>query len=246
MFILNESHDRTKSMILATATPVQLHPIEAWDMLDILSRGSDRVFGNAWSNWRRASEVIPIVMGEESISGNVHDAWNWLRNPFPPANEHRSFRGIRQRLRMEESDFIIQGGDLDKLKRPDITKLHRVLNDYGRQYNPFIRHIVRRTRAYLENTIDETTGEPYLKPVSVRLFGEDNRESLELPFYCREAYQHAEEFCELLGRRIRSAGLYKTLLLRRIGSTMFAGQKTIENLLDKNEPETGKYNCCLE
>ena len=70
------------------------------------------------------------------------------------------------------------------------------------------------------------------------MFGEDNRESLELPFYCREAYQHAEEFCELLGRRIRSAGLYKTLLLRRIGSTMFAGQKTIKNLLDKNEPET--------
>ena len=238
MRFLWEISDRTKSMILATATPVQLHPIEAWDMLDILSRGSDRVFGNAWSNWRRASEVIPIVMGEESISENVHDAWNWLRNPFPPANEHRSFRGIRQRLRMEDSDFVIQGGDLDKLKRPDITKLHRVLNDYGRQYNPFIRHIVRRTRAYLENTIDETTGEPYLKPVSVRLFGEDNCESLELPFYCREAYQHAEEFCELLGRRVRSAGLYKTLLLRRIGSTMFAGQKTIKNLLDKNELET--------
>ena len=238
MRFLWEISDRTKSMILATATPVQLHPIEAWDMLDILSRGSDRIFGNAWSNWRRASEVIPIVMGEESISENVHDAWNWLRNPFPPEGEHRSFRAIRQRLRMEDSDFIIQGGDLDKLKRPDLTKLHRVLNDYGRQYNPFIRHIVRRTRAYLENTIDETTGEPYLKPVSVRLFGEDNRESLELPFYCREAYQHAEEFCELLGRRIRSAGLYKTLLLRRIGSTMFAGQKTIENLLNKNESVT--------
>ena len=238
MKFLLEISDRTKSMILATATPVQLHPIEAWDMLDVLSRGNEQVLGNAWSNWRRASEVIPIVMGEEQISEDVHDAWNWLRNPFPPANEHRSFQAIRRRLQMEDSDYIIQGGDIDKLKRPDITKLNRVLNDYGRQYNPFIRHIVRRTRAYLENTIDETTGEPYLKPVSVRLFGEDNRESLELPFYCREAYQHAEEFCQLLGTRIRSAGLYKTLLLRRIGSTMFAGQKTIENLLNKNEQET--------
>lgn len=238
MQFLFEISDRTKSMILATATPVQLHPIEAWDMLNILSTGNEQVLGNAWSNWRRASEVIPIVMGEEYIPQDVHDAWSWLRNPFPPANEHRSFKAIRKSLRMEDSDFVIQGGDIDKLKRPDLTKLHKVLNDYGRQYNPFIRHIVRRTRAYLENTIDDTTGEPYLKPVSVKLFGEDNRESLELPFYCREAYQHAEEFCELLGRRIRSAGLYKTLLLRRIGSTMFAGQKTIENLLNKNEPET--------
>ncbi|HEY9767261.1 MAG TPA: hypothetical protein V6C71_01990 [Coleofasciculaceae cyanobacterium] len=177
-------------------------------------------------------------MGEEHIFENVHDAWNWLRNPFPPESEHRSFRAIRKSLGMKDSDFVIQGGDIDKLKRPELTKLQKVLNDYGRQYNPFIRHIVRRTHAYLENTIDETTGEPYLKPVNVRLFGEDNHESLELPFYCREAYQHAEEFCELLGRRIRSAGLYKTLLLRRIGSTMLAGQKTIENLLNKNESET--------
>jgi superfamily II DNA or RNA helicase len=238
MSFLLEISDRTKSMILATATPVQLHPIEAWDMLDVLSRGNEQVLGNLWSNWRKAAEVIPIVMGEESISQDVHDAWTWLRNPFPPADEHRSFRAIRKSLGMKDSDYIIQGGDLDKLKRPDMTKLHKVLNDYGRQYNPFIRHIVRRTRAYLENTIDETTGEPYLKPVSVKLFGEDNHESLQLPFYCREAYQHAEEFCELLGRRIRSAGLYKTLLLRRIGSTMFAGQKTIENLLNKNEQET--------
>jgi hypothetical protein len=184
------------------------------------------------------NEIGSIVMGEEYISENVHDAWNWLRNPFPPESEHRSFRAIRKSLGMKDSNYVIQGGDLDKLKRPDMTKLHKVLNDYGRQYNPFIRHIVRRTRAYLENTIDETTGEPYLKPVSVKLFGEDNHESLQLPLYCREAYQYAEEFCELLGRRIRSAGLYKTLLLRRIGSTMFAGQKTIEVLLNKNDRET--------
>jgi len=238
MQFLFEISDRTKSMILATATPVQLHPIEAWDMLNILSTGNEQVLGNDWSNWRKPSKVIPVVMGEEQISEDVHDAWNWLRNPFPPANENRSFKAIRKSLRMTDSDFVIPGGDINNLKRPDLTKLQKVLNDYGRQYNPFIRHIVRRTRDYLENTIDETTGEPYLKPVKVRLFGEDNRESLELPFYCREAYQHAEEFCKLLGMRIRSAGLYKTLLLRRIGSTMFAGQKTIGNLLSKNDPET--------
>jgi hypothetical protein len=36
MRFLLEISDRTKSMILATATPVQLHPIEAWDMLNVL------------------------------------------------------------------------------------------------------------------------------------------------------------------------------------------------------------------
>jgi len=238
MSFLLEISDRTKSMILATATPVQLHPIEAWDMLNVLSIGNEQVLGNAWSNWRRPAEVIPIVMGEAQISEDINDAWNWLRNPFPPATEHRSFRDIRRRLRMKDSDYVVSGDAIDKLRGLDLTKLRRVLHDYGRQYNPFIRHIVRRTRAYLENTIDESTGEAFLKPVRVKLFGEDDNESLVLPFYCRQAYQHAEEFCELLGRRIRSAGLYKTLLLRRIGSTMFAGQKTIEKLLNKNDVET--------
>lgn len=191
--------------------------------------------GNEWSNWRRPAEVIPIVMGEKTIPEEVREAWDWLRNPLPPANEDRSFRNIRRRLEMKDDDYVASGGSIEKLTRPDITKVRKVLYDYGRQHNPFIRHIVRRTRAYLETKIDDSTGEPYLKPVRVKLFGESSNESLVLPFYCRQAYQHAEEFCELLGKRVRSAGLYKTLLLRRIGSTMASGQKTIENLLNKNE-----------
>ena len=38
---------KTKSMLLATATPVQLHPVEAWDLLRILSQGNDSVLGRA-------------------------------------------------------------------------------------------------------------------------------------------------------------------------------------------------------
>src|SRR5262249_55819117 len=33
--------ERTRSLLLATATPVQIHPIEAWDLLDMLSRGDE-------------------------------------------------------------------------------------------------------------------------------------------------------------------------------------------------------------
>jgi len=40
---LYEMSTRTKSMLLATATPVQLRPVEAWDLLDVLSRGSEAV-----------------------------------------------------------------------------------------------------------------------------------------------------------------------------------------------------------
>ncbi len=99
------------------------------------------------------------------------------------------------------------------------------------QHNPFLRHIVRRTRAYLDTTLDPETGEPYLKPVRVELFGEHPTEAISLPPYLRDAYTLAEEFCHLLAARIKGAGFLKTLLLRRVGSTMYAGRKTAEYML---------------
>jgi hypothetical protein len=93
-------------------------------------------------------------------------------------------------------------------------------------YNPFIRHIVRRTRDFLENTTDPETNEPYLKPVRVQLFGEGDDDAIRLPPYLRDAYRYAEEFCQLLGTRVKGSGFLKTLLLRRVGSSIAAGNRT--------------------
>ncbi len=105
--------------------------------------------------------------------------------------------------------------------------------DFGRKHSVFIRHIVRRTRDFLENTVDPSTGEPYLKPVKVVLFGESPADSLALPSYLQNAYEAAEQFCKLLGQRAQGAGFLKTLLLRRIGSTIYAGRRTTEKMLNQ-------------
>lgn len=107
------------------------------------------------------------------------------------------------------------------------------MGNYGREFNPFILHIIRRTRAYLENTIDPATGEPYLQPVKVKLFGEQREEAIILPLYFQRAYTLAEEFCTALSARVKGGGFFKTLLLRRIGSTMYAGRRTVEKLLNE-------------
>ncbi|WP_051273321.1 helicase-related protein [Desulfotruncus alcoholivorax] len=106
-----------------------------------------------------------------------------------------------------------------------------MVKTFAQNHNPFIRHIIRRTRDYLENTIDLETGEPYLKKVEVELFGEKDEDAIRLPAYLRDAYGLAEEFCELLGNRVKAAGFLKTLLLRRVGSTIYAGKMTAEKML---------------
>ena len=68
---------------------------------------------------------------------------------------------------------------------------------------------MRRTREYLETTIDPETGEPYLKPVRVELCGERPAEAISLPPYLQDAYTRAEEFCHLLATRIEGCGLFE-------------------------------------
>ena len=242
MRFLWEMGPRTKSMLLATATPVQLHPIEAWDFLKILAEGNDQVLGTQWSEWQKPHKAIPVVIGDSEMPDELGEAWRWIRNPMPLEVEGIVFRNLRRNLGLKGKDFVADGDSLDLLRPTEITRLRSVIPGFGREHNPFIRHIVRRTRDFLEQTIDPSTGEPYLKPVKVKLFGEDSIDSLPLPPYLQDAYTDAEEFCSLLGQRAKGAGFLKTLLLRRIGSTIYAGRQTTEKMLN----EWGNESCIID
>jgi hypothetical protein len=245
MRFLREISPRTKSLLFATATPVQLHPIEAWDLLNILATGNDMVLGTEWSEWHKADRAIPVVMGETEIPEELGEAWRWVRNPMPSASESTDFKLLRRKLGLKDTDFVAAGDSLEYLRPPEITRLKNVIPEFGREHNPFIRHIVRRTREFLEETIDPATGEPYLKPVRVKLFGEAPDEAVILPPYLQDAYQAAEEFCSLLSERVKGAGFLKTLLLRRIGSTIYAGRQTTEKMLNEWGDEKNIVNASL-
>jgi len=232
-FLLEISR-RTKSMLLATATPVQLYPIEAWDLLNILAQGSDSVLGSPFSMWRRyPARALNLIMGKETLDRFDKENWEWIRNPFPPASEGATtFGRIRRQLGMSDDEFVIKPEAIEQLRGPDRRRIGRIIDDnFITEHNPFIRHIVRRTRDFLENTINPETGEPYLKKIEVELMGESDEEAIVLPPYLKEAYGYAEKFCELLQKRIKGGGFLKTLLLKRVGSTMIAGKNTAEKML---------------
>lgn len=134
---------------------------------------------------------------------------------------------------MEDDDFIVPYEKIEGIKgTPDERRFGRIMDsDFMTNHNPFIRKIVRRTRDFLENTINPETGEPYLKEVKVKLLGESDKDAVVLPPYLQEAYDHAEQFSELLQKRVKGGGFLKTLLLRRVGSTMIAGKNTAEKML---------------
>jgi len=241
MAFLKEIGPRTKSMLLATATPVQLHPVEAWDLLDILSQGNDGVLGG-WtrtSPWFRASHCLAIANGETTVPIEPVAGWQYVRDPLPSRAEDPAFDSIRRNLDADDKTWQFKPEVLSQLS-PAIRRVqlqNNILPNFGDRFNPLLRCIVRRTRGYLEEMINPATGGYYLPRVTVRLFGEDANSSLGLGSYLGDAYREAEEFCRLLQQRIRGAGFFKTLLLRRLGSSMEAGRNTVVKLLGHHADE---------
>jgi Helicase conserved C-terminal domain len=158
------------------------------------------------------------------------NVWEWIRNPLPPKSEGKDLEVLRRSLGLEDQECIARGSDISRLRPPELARLSTLGRKFFQDHNPFIRHIIRRTRESLETTRD-ATGEPLLKPIRVELFGEDDSGAIFLPGYMKEAYEIAEEFTRLLGNRMRSAGFLKTMLLRRVGSTIVAGRITAERML---------------
>ena len=238
---LREVSPRTKSLLLATATPVQLHPVEAYDLLDALARGSHAVLGSPGSRWRNAKASLDLLLGNASPPADFHERWDWLRNPFPPRSEGRDFEILRRSLSLPDEAAYAHGNAVESLRPPDRQRIESGFARFVEQHNPYIRTIVVRTREYLENSIDPETGEPFLTPVGVRLHGESDEDAIVLPPFLEDAYAQAEAFCRLLARRA-STGFFRTMLLRRMGSTMEAGRLTVTRILDGWEDLGDEYD----
>jgi hypothetical protein len=233
MAFMREIAPKCRSLLLATATPVQLDPIEAFDLLEILNTGSERVLGSRFDHWITEPRVgLDYILGRHTPPESLPEAWEWIRDPLPPGDEGRDFQVLRSELGLGDDKTWAKAADLDRLRPLTKQRLRDVTRVFFRRHHPYIRHIVRRTREYLEEHLDPETNEPYLKPVRVRLFGERPEEAVPLPGFLQDAYEAAEKFCDLLGMRPGlNSGILKTILLRRVGSTIKAGRETARTLL---------------
>jgi hypothetical protein len=238
-------------MLLATATPIQLDPIEGFDLLNALNTGNWRVLGRSQFNkWRlNPREGLDIIAGREAQPTGIENVWPWMRDPFPDPLEVDVAGDSSNKILRDNLDRLSnpEDGKLGKPMRhaeysPDAWKqlrqmewgrlLQPVADAYFDDLNPYIAHIVRRRREFLENKIDPTTNEPFLPKVEVRLFGDREQDSITLPLELREAYEAAELFCEAVGQRANmNSAFLETLLLRRVGSTIHAGEKTARKML---------------
>ncbi|MBM7867405.1 hypothetical protein GTO89_11515 [Heliobacterium gestii] len=114
---------------------------------------------------------------------------------------------IRRSLKISDEIAVLPVDAFEHMTAQDRTRVKRMAKTFFAQHNPYVRHIVRRTRKYLEETIDPETREPYLKPVGIELYGERDEDAIVLPTYLNDAYQNAEELkAEAFGNRMELNG----------------------------------------
>lgn len=233
---------RTRNVLLGTATPIQTEVRELWNLLQILSSGADFVLGREpsakWLDWERA---LPTVKGEETPS-DEKDAWEWLRNPLPPASEDALFAALRLQLGLPDQIFFTDRGfgSLEFLEQQAIAQA--LAPGFLREHNPIVRHTVLRRRQTLEDAgLLEKVGvdihpDPDAPATAYTGVGFSGLGLLtNHPFDL--AYQAAVAFTDALQKRTRAAGFMKTLLLQRVCSSFASGRSTAEKMLRRKVPE---------
>ena len=237
---------RTRHMILGTATPIQTHVRELWDLLEALGEHAPHVLGDSLSPWRDMERALPLVTGMEDADGmREEERWQWLSNPMPPRFEDPALDNVRDAAGEEEMCFVSRALYKDLAGSYDFSSAMDACTgkDWFRHHNPVLRCTVLRKRSMLEE-------KGLLLRVGVRLHPEGTDadagrkygyhfNGLALPTQPSfdEAYAAAEEFCRLLAARTPSAGFMKSLLLKRICSSYEAGRSTALKLRNHGSAE---------
>ncbi len=241
--------DKTRNLLLGTATPIQTDVSELWDLLRILNRGAGHVLGSEWfSQWMDCDQALPLVKGER-LPVTEKEAWDILRNPFPPADEHPIFAGLRLQLAVPDNFHTCETSFASLGYAEQLTLTEAMQPDFIRQHNPVVRFTVLRRRQTLEDA-------GLLERVGVNIYPDPDAAPMaypgvtfsglglltNLPF--NRAYEAAENFTAALRKRTKAAGFMKTLLLQRICSSFASGRATAKTMLrheelddEEHEPE---------
>jgi superfamily II DNA or RNA helicase len=222
------------SVLLGTATPIQLDAVELWDLIAALGQGAPQVLGlpSEGSEWAR-DESICFLTGERPWPQADTSRWSLFRNPLPPGFENSVFRDIRTDAVLRTTDVV--GPRYDDL-RPDIrSEFLQEFTALAERHNPIVRRIVRRTRPMLEERglLKRIGVIAHPRPsdgVPLSLF---DGQGLVMGLAFVAAYEAAEQFSRLYAARQPGAGFLKTILLRRIGSSARAGLDTARHLLSR-------------
>ena len=147
------------SVILGTATPIQMDAVELWDLLAGLNQGAPQVLGVTFegSEWLREDAIQYLTQTKPWPTADLN-RWSLFRNPLPPAAEHPVFRDVRSDSGLASEQIV--GPRFSDMSRDAQTDFLGDFQPLAERHNPIVRRVIRRTRPMLEER-------GLLKPIAV-------------------------------------------------------------------------------
>lgn len=234
--LLSALQERTRGLLLMTATPMQVHPVEAWDLLNLLGLSDE------WGADGR----------------NFLAFYQELRRPFADVDWEMVFRLLRSELQVRGGlDKSFSATAQDRLGVVDWQRVRSLVDDAHprralahlappaqsvavgmvRQHTPLRRLVYRNTRNLLREYREKgLLGEnvPYRDP---RL------EWIAMREQERDLYERIDEYIAHFYRKYegerKGLGFVMTVYRRRLTSSFYAVQRSLERRLAFLYGQTG-------
>lgn len=232
--------DKTKNIILGTATPIQTDILDLWDLLRILNTDAEFVLGrNDFTLWSNIEKVLPFIKGEK-VPSDENEAWELIRCPLPPGNEDNLFYNIRSILNIPDKKFYAGVSLSSNYSIKVLISNHALSQEFFKKNNPLVRHIVLRKRETLEQ-------KGLLEKIGVIIHPTEDDQILvtnEIQFsnfalvtdnFFRQVYNKIEQFIAEIGITHRISGLLKSILYQRICSSYASALSTAQRILERHE-----------
>ncbi len=220
--------DRTRCLYLLTATPMQVHPVEVWDLLKALGLGG---------KWGALQENFLKFFAELRKSFRDRD-WPFI---FSMVRDYRDAGGVTEPAFEEEAqrdlglvDWNVVR-DLPHSNKPQTTvaqlsrKQQAYLHELVRRSTPLRRFVWRNTRGLLRKYREKgllTENVPRRKPKNEWI------ELQEGPRSERELYDRIDEYISDFYQKYeaerKGLGFVMTVYRRRLTSSFYALQKSLE------------------
>jgi superfamily II DNA or RNA helicase len=247
-----EAAARSEHVLLGTATPIQTDVADLWDLLKILSQGVDFVLGNAFSPWRDHTKAIPLITGEVNAT-TEREAWDWFRNPLPPAKEADVIFGyLRNAIDLPDRRFVtdspfgqIPDDFVREQFKDDVLERTNGLT-FFQQNNPIVRHVVLRRRETLEKAGLIPRIPVDIHPMQAAAPAMFDGVGLRTSSAFDIAYEAAEKFTKAFGKRQKAAGFLKGMLRQRICSSVASGVSTAKKLLEGRPLDDEEFELSLD
>ena len=219
--------DRTEGLVLLTATPMQVHPIEVWDLLDLLGLppewsaeaflGFFREIDQGNPSADALDHMAQLFQSAERVYGKVtsEDAQRWAELSRLKVN--KVLRALRDRA-------TIPRRQLETPERLAAVRIMRGSTPLRKLVSRHSRELLRRY--FRAGMLDTQIAERRVEDCFVEMTLEE-----------RELYEAVEEYIagtynQASARERAAVGFVMTIYRRRLASSFWALRRTLQNHLD--------------